>query len=410
MTKPRCLVLTPRVPWPQDDGGAVGLWRDLMAVTGAFETRLLTLQITAAPPPPVPAALETLGVRVRFVPHRLPPLPLAILRGTLGRWPHTLARFRSPAFDREVRSTMDAWQPEIVFIHHLHMATYVDAMGGATKVLRQHNLEQLFLARFADATRNPAVRGYARLQALRMRSAEVELCRAMSLILAMHEEEAQAMRAFAPGVRVEAIPVGAPFVELGRRARWPEPTLLVVGSFDREANAEGAKTFLEQGWPRVRSKMPLARLRIVGRGIAPPLAALALAAGAEPVGFVPDLEPELARAWGMVVPLWYGSGMRVKTVEAMAAGLPVACTPLGAEGLGLEAGRHYVEARTAAELGTAALALLGEPERAAARAAAAHEALRPTHALERRARRIVQLCEEARARAGRPHAGGESPA
>src|SRR5204863_5811583 len=134
----------------------------------------------------------------------------------------------------------------------------------------------------------------------------------------------------------------------------------VVGSFDREANALGLERFLEQGWPVVRAGLKTARLRIIGRHLSPRLAERARALGAEPLGYVDNLSHELARAWAMVIPLWYGAGLRVKTVEAMGAGVPVACTPLGVEGLGLAAGRHHLEAADAESLGHAALELLRE--------------------------------------------------
>src|SRR5439155_1208435 len=201
----------------------------------------------------------------------------------LGRWPYTLARFHSRAFERGLRQIVAAWRPDLAFINNLHMAPYVDALPHSVNVLRQQNLEQLWLERFARETSNPAVAAYGRFQARRMRGAEAGLCRAMAL----------------------------------------------------------------------------------------------------------------ACAWGGVAALWYGAGMRVKTVEAIAAGVPVAATPLGAEGLGLEPGRHYLEGGTARELGEAALALLEQSERTAALAASAHEFLRPSHGRDVVARRTVELCEEA---------------
>src|SRR5262249_1818939 len=152
-----------------------------------------------------------------------------------------------------VRELVASWQPDLAFIHHLHMATYVDAVAGIPSVLREHNLEQLWMERFARAAKNPAVAAYAWLQVGRVRRAEARLRPAMALSLATHDEEAAAIRAFARDVPVETVGVGATFVDLERRAPAAEPTLVVVGAFDREANAEGARRFLEQGWPAVRA-------------------------------------------------------------------------------------------------------------------------------------------------------------
>jgi glycosyltransferase involved in cell wall biosynthesis len=391
--RPRCLFLSPRAPWPLDDGGRVVLWQGLLALAGRFETHLVVMRRASEPAGGEPAALREQGIVVSYVEHRPPAETSALVEGLVGRWPYTLARFHSHVFARGLAAVVSRFAPDLAYINHLHLATYAPVLGGCVSVLREHNLEQLFLERFARSAKNPAVAAYGAFQAHRMRAAEAELCREQDLVLAMHEEEAAAIRAFAPGVRVEAVPAGATFVDLARRTPAAEPTLVVVGSFDREANAVGLERFLEQGWPIVHAGLPGARLRIIGRHLAPRLAERARVLGAEPAGFVQNLSDELARAWAMVIPLWYGAGLRVKTVEAMGAGVPVACTPLGVEGLGLVAGRHHVEGADAAALGHAALGLLREPARAAALAAAAHAALRATHSLEAVAARTVELCE-----------------
>src|SRR5262245_14037842 len=210
-SRPRCLFLAPRAPWPQDDGGRVVLWQDLLALAGRFETRVVIMRRPEEPAVAIPAALAERGIAVSVVEHRPPAEVVALTRGVLGRWPYTLARFRSRAFERTVRELAATWRPDLAFVNNLHLATYVESLPDSVNVLRQQNLEQLWLARFASETRNPAVAAYGRLQAWRMRRTEAELCRAMALILAMHEEEAAAIRAFAPGVRVEAVPASAVF-------------------------------------------------------------------------------------------------------------------------------------------------------------------------------------------------------
>ena len=62
-------------------------------------------------------------------------------------------------------------------------------------------------------------------------------------------------------------------------------------------------------------------------------------------GRVPDMAAELARADVVVVPVRYGSGTRLKILEAFAQRVPVVSTPLGAEGLGVEDGVHLLFGR-----------------------------------------------------------------
>ena len=79
------------------------------------------------------------------------------------------------------------------------------------------------------------------------------------------------------------------------------------------------------------------------------------------LGVVEDLPALLATARAVVVPIWEGGGTRLKVLEALAAGRAVVSTPLGAEGIGFEHGRHGVLASTAEELGAALATVLADP-------------------------------------------------
>src|SRR5262249_13565109 len=81
---------------------------------------------------------------------------------------------------------------------------------------------------------------------------------------------------------------------------------------------------------------------------------------------VPDVRPYLLHAGIMVVPLEVGGGSRLKILEALATGLPVVSTTVGAEGLELEPGRHLVAADTPDALADALVDSIRNPEAARA--------------------------------------------
>jgi glycosyltransferase involved in cell wall biosynthesis len=393
--RPRAVVVTPRTPWPLDDGGRIGLWQSLWSVAQEHDTTLVTLVLPGEEALPVPAEVGALGVEVVRVPHRPPPLPVALARGVLGRWPFTLTRFHSRALEDALRGVVARARPRFVHLNHLAMATHVGALAGPALVLREHNLEYRWLERYAERRRNPLERAFVSDQARRVRRAEGRLCGRMDLVLAIQDGEAEVLRALAPGVRVEVVPVGVDF----RRFRAPRPAsppiVLLIGSYAWQPNADGALRFLEHGWPRVRARAPGARLRVVGKGLPAALAEAARGAGAEPVGYVEDAAPEFAAASALVVPLWTGAGTRVKIVEALAARVPVVSTALGAEGLGLEDGVHALLADEPGALGDSVARLLAEPALAARLAASGHALAEARFSLESVARRTNALCGEA---------------
>lgn len=391
--RPRALALLSRLPWPLDDGGRVGLYQIAWSLSRHFDTTLVALVPPDEVDAPLPAALTDLGARVMRVAHRPPSAARAVADGMLGSWPHTLARFRNDAFELAVRREVAEWRPDFVYLSSLHMATYADALGGIPVVLREQNLEHLWLSRLVPTFANPLARAYTIYQAGRLKRAEARLCSRMDLILAIHESEAGELRSLAPRTRVEVIPIGIDPARFAARAPAATPTVLIAGAFGWAPNLHGLRRFLERGWPRLRERAPDAVLRVVGRDL--PAARLRELAGerAELAGYVERIEPEFARASLLLVPLWSGAGARIKIVEAMMAGLPVVSTPIGAEGLGATPGRELLLAESEEALALAAAELLADPARAAAIGEAGRQFALAHFSLEAVAQKTREWCE-----------------
>jgi glycosyltransferase involved in cell wall biosynthesis len=364
-------MLTPRFPWPPDDGGRVVLRQNLLAMARDFRTVLISF-VPPGRSPSLPAEAIRAGIELVAVPFTPAPLVVSAIRGLFGRWPYTLARYRSRAYARAVRAAVTRERPSLAYVHHLHLATYVDALGEVPMVLREQNLEFRWMGRYARTAGASARGAYAAIQSARLRRAEAELCRRASLVLAIQDGEARALRGLAPGTRVETLPVG---VDLPSSPPSPSspPIVLLAASFAWAPNAEGAVRFLREGWPRLRARVPAVRLRVAGKAPPAALRAACADAGAELAADVPSMAEEYARATLLLVPVWTGAGARVKIIEALAAWLPVVATAAAADGLDLEPGVHYEAGETSAALADAAAELLGAPGRLQALAAAGRE-------------------------------------
>jgi len=120
--------------------------------------------------------------------------------------------------------------------------------------------------------------------------------------------------------------------EFTAEGREPE-TMLFLGSFRHPPNQEGLNWFTRKVLPAVLERNPNARLIIVGSEPPPAHSLPHLPDNIELRGFVEDVREPLGRYAVFVCPILSGSGMRVKLLEAFAAGIPVVSTPLGAEGL-----------------------------------------------------------------------------
>ena len=137
---------------------------------------------------------------------------------------------------------------------------------------------------------------------------------------------------------------------------------------------------------------PGVRLRLVGARPAAAVRRLADLDGVELHPDVADMAAELHRAAVAVLPMFSGSGMKNKVLEAFCAGLPVVTNATGIAGIeGAEAGEHYLRAEGADELAAACVRLLREPEERSRLAANGLELARANYSWRSRADSLIEL-------------------
>lgn len=127
----------------------------------------------------------------------------------------------------------------------------------------------------------------------------------------------------------------------GRGEVGDPPTLLFAGNFCYAPNSDGATWLTSEVLPHLSKALPNVSVRLVGE---PDTSVERLSAtqGVSVAGRVPRMAPELARADAVAVPVRFGSGTRIKIIEAFANRLPVVSTTVGAEGLDVQAAKHLL--------------------------------------------------------------------
>ncbi|HEV2846020.1 MAG TPA: glycosyltransferase, partial [Thermoanaerobaculia bacterium] len=175
--------------------------------------------------------------------------------------------------------------------------------------------------------------------------------------------DAAAAEAIAPAVadRLRVNPFGVDLPPEADPAREEPGSVLFVGGFLHPPNVEAALWLGREIFPLLRARLPRARLTIAGDR--PPPAVRALQGGGiEVTGRVPSVEPFLERAAVVLAPLRSGGGMRLKVLQAMAAGKAVAASPLAAEGIAAPDGEPaLVLAISAQDFASRTAALLERP-------------------------------------------------
>lgn len=277
--------------------------------------------------------------------------------------PYSVASHQGPALTRAVRQIaarekVDLWQAE--------WAAGVAAfrgLPGARKVVMAHNVETLIWERYRENEPEPWRRWYIAAQCRKFERFERRAFAEANRVVAVSPDDAALVRDRFGMPRVDVVDNGIDRDYFGALTADRDPfTILFLGSLDWRPNQDALALMLDRIFPLVRAAEPRARLDVVGRN--PPPTLVRRAAEIEGVSVhadVADVRPSLARSSVMAVPLRIGGGSRLKILEALASGLPVVSTRVGAEGLCLRDGEHLVIADGAEAMASSLLNALRDP-------------------------------------------------
>jgi len=278
--------------------------------------------------------------------------PWKLLQGLLGRTPLPVLNYASAEMAAAVQRLLSTGDYDLLHLDSIHMVPYVDLAknGGAPAkvVLNWHNIESEAMLRYRAIAPSSTRRWYATQTARKLESLERRTLETAFGHVVCSERERDQLHRIAPAARIAVVENGVDvpyFAGADARVNGAVSRQIVfVGLMDYYPNVQAATTFARSIWPRVREKLPDARLFLVGANPSPDVRALAEIEDVTVTGTVPDVRPYYRDALAAIVPLRSGGGTRLKILEAMAAGIPVISTALGAEGLAVTPGRDILMA------------------------------------------------------------------
>ena len=163
---------------------------------------------------------------------------------------------------------------------------------------------------------------------------EKRYCSKFDRLAVTTEDDRSQLLELSPGARIEVIPNGVDLQLFPARPQDPGGQgLIFVGAMDASHNIDAARFFALEVLPELQQRYPDATFTIAGARPAPEVIALAGRPGVTVTGAVPSMAEYLHQATVCVIPLRVGYGIKNKTLEAMAAGVPVVASARGLEGL-----------------------------------------------------------------------------
>lgn len=357
------LQIVPRIPAPPIDGGAIYIYNiakylkknGCHMVMAAFESNKHVQD-----PDLMSQTVQLYHTPGKFRPYH----PLAVAKATLLRQPvsiyHRMNRKRMGKLLAKIEEI-----PDIILLEGIHSAHFLkevrEIFPNKPVVLRQSNVEYLLLKRNGDQTSNPLIRRFYYDQAKLMKRYEISAMQQVDALTAITEFDRQCFLADVPNVRSEVIPAGAEIPDKDGSIR-DRNHIIALSNWLWKPNIDGLTWFFENVWEGLVNKHKDLQLTIAGHGLSESFLKKYRSDSVHFLGFVDDITELRSKATLQIVPLFSGSGMKLKIVEGLAAGLPMVTTQIGAEGIDISHDKEILIADTAKSFSAQVSRLLDHPE------------------------------------------------
>ncbi len=397
MRRPRLLFVSPRFLFPMDQGGKIRTGNILKGLKGG------TFEVTLASPAPANAAAfatDTASACDHFVSwSEEPPSRPRRVRALASPLPVAVATDRSTAGSRVVAAEL-ARKPDVVIADFPHADVLMPLRIETPSILFTHNVEAEIFERHA-ARANGLWKLIWTEQSRKMRRFEQESLARYDTVIAVstRDRDVLAKRYALPHVEDIDTGVDLDFFTMNPPETEPDPgseggTLIFTATMSWPANVEGIHFLLDDVFPELLKVRPRIKAVIIGRNPPASLSDKIKDRGLDVTltGFVDDIRPYVAQANVYVIPLFVGSGTRIKAFEAMAMGRPVVSTSLGIEGLDVTDRENFLRADDGPAFTAAILSLLEDAALRHRIAAAARRLMEDRFSWSRVARQFESIC------------------
>lgn len=273
--------------------------------------------------------------------------------------PSSVTTTRSPTMQNWVTETIASAQFDAITCEHSVNEVYVPENISALIPKSVVNIHSSVYGTCAHQLANGTAENVLRdrLTLPLLRRYEQRYCQKFSDLVVTTAEDRRQMSELSGKEPIHVIPNGVDLDLFTMRSQDPNgQSLVFIGAMDNLPNIDAVTFLAREIFPLVLQKYPAAALSLVGARPTPAVQALSEIPNVTVTGKVPEMQPYLHESTICVIPMRTGYGIKNKTLEAMAAGVPIVASDRGLEGLAIEGNNiplRALRAETAAEYATA---------------------------------------------------------
>ncbi len=259
---------------------------------------------------------------------------------------------------------------DIIHIETIFLAPYLNIIrkySDAKVVLRAHNIEHLIWFRLAKNEKNILKKYYLKNIAQKLKNFELEAINDFDGIITISKIDKKFLIGRGCKVPIKNIPFGidTKFIDtndkLNKSNENEKVSLFYIGSMNWLPNIEGLEWFFDNVWEKIIEKNLKIEFNIAGRYINQSFLNKNIP-NVNIYGEVEDAHKFISDNTIMVVPLFSGSGIRIKIIEGMLHKKAIVTTSIGAEGINYRDGHDIVIADTIEDFVVAILKLIEDSD------------------------------------------------
>jgi polysaccharide biosynthesis protein PslH len=259
--------------------------------------------------------------------------------GMLGNKPLQVNYFKSRAFEKKLSELLSQHQFDAIHVQHLRMAQFAMQIQGTYKILDMPDAFSLYWQRRKQIKRSLLSTFLDNIESKRVIAYEKVILKAFDLNLVCSNEDLKFLKQTHNCNNIQLLSNGVDTDHFKPKNHdySHNQTLLFTGNMDYDPNVDAVIYFVNDVFPKILKQFPQTQFIIAGQRPIDKVKALA-SENVKVTGFIEDLSEMYNQASVVVAPLRFGAGTQNKVLEALAMGIPVVCSNIGFEGLGIQDG------------------------------------------------------------------------